>query len=111
MRDPLAPVVPERIRVKVDDEPAREPTGAPFLLHKPRGVVTSRRDPEGRPTVFDVIGEAGRGLVTVGRLDLATSGLLLLTSDTALAAWITDPVHAVPRIYVVTVRGRWPRTP
>ena len=53
-----------------------------------------------------MLGEAGRGLVAVGRLDLASTGLLLLTSDTRLANWITDPVNAVPRLYVVTVRGK-----
>ena len=53
-----------------------------------------------------MLGDAGRGLVAVGRLDLATSGLLLLTSDTRLADWITDPVHEVARLYAVTVRGR-----
>jgi 23S rRNA pseudouridine2605 synthase len=56
--------------------------------------------------VFDVLGEAGRGLVCVGRLDLATSGLLLLTTDTRLANWIEDPRNAVPRVYVVTARGK-----
>jgi pseudouridine synthase len=76
------------------------------VFHKPRGVVTTRRDPEGRRTVFDVLGAEGEGLVAVGRLDLATSGLLLLTSDTRLADWITDPVHQVSRVYAVTVRGR-----
>jgi 23S rRNA pseudouridine2605 synthase len=75
------------------------------LFHKPRGVVTTRRDPEGRPTIYDVLGEAGRGLIAVGRLDLASTGLLLLTSDTQLANWITDPENAVPRLYIVTVRG------
>ena len=53
-----------------------------------------------------MLGEAGQGLIAVGRLDMATSGLLLLTTDTHLADWITDPAHAVPRLYVVTVRGR-----
>ena len=110
MRDPLARVVPERIQVTVDEEEARaRAEWRAILLHKPRGSVTTRRDPDGRPTVFDVIGDIGtgaRGLVAVGRLDLATSGLLLLTNDTHLAAWITDPANAVPRIYIVTVRGR-----
>ena len=106
VRDPLALVVPERIRVTVDDTPRARAAWRAILLHKPRGVVTSRRDPDGRPTVFDGVGETARGLIAVGRLDLATSGLLLLTNDTELAAWITDPAHAVPRIYLVTVRGR-----
>ena len=56
--------------------------------------------------MYDVLGDDLRGLVAVGRLDLATSGLLVLTSDTRLADWMTDPVNAVPRVYVVTVRGR-----
>lgn len=69
-------------------------------------MVTTRHDPEGRPSIYDVIGEEASGLVPVGRLDLATSGLLVLTTDTQLADWLTDPANGVPRLYVVTVRGR-----
>jgi 23S rRNA pseudouridine2605 synthase len=79
---------------------------ADILFHKPRGVVTTRQDPEGRPTIYDVIGPSARGLIAVGRLDLAASGLLLLTIATRLAHRITDPGNAVPRVYLVTVRGR-----
>jgi 23S rRNA pseudouridine2605 synthase len=68
--------------------------------------LTTTRDPEGRPTVYDVLGEAAAGLVAVGRLDLATSGLLVLTTDTALAAEMTDPRSQISRVYVATVRGR-----
>jgi pseudouridine synthase len=93
-------------RIELDGQPARKVQWRTILFYKPRGVVTSRRDPEGRPTVYDVLAEAGAGLVAVGRLDLATTGLLLLTSDTQLADWLTDPDNAVPRLYVVTVRGR-----
>jgi 23S rRNA pseudouridine2605 synthase len=105
-RDPAMLVVPKRARLHVDGV---ERSGTPWrtiLFHKPRGVVTTRRDPEGRRTVFDVLGEAGAGLIAVGRLDLATSGLLLLTSDNRLADWITDPANRVARVYIVTVRGR-----
>ena len=106
-RDPAAMVVPETVHVAIDDVMTHG-RGAPMvvLFHKPRGVVTTRRDPEGRRTVFDVLGEAGRGLVAAGRLDMASTGLLILTNDTALANWLTDPINRVPRRYVVTVRGR-----
>lgn len=105
VRDPLFPVVPERARIAVDGARRREEPWRAMLFHKPVGVVTTRRDPEGRPTIYDVIGEPARGLMAVGRLDLATSGLLLLTNDTQLAHRITDPASAVPRVYIVTVRG------
>jgi len=103
--DPAHLVVPERAAIAVDEAPQARAAWRTILLHKPRGVVTTRRDPEGRRTVFDRLGDAGHGLQAVGRLDLATSGLLLLTTDTQLANWITDPANAVPRVYVVTVRG------
>ncbi len=105
VRDPGHPVVPERVQVSVDAVARRRARWRAIVFHKPRGVVTTRRDPQGRPTVFDVLGEAGRDLIAVGRLDLASTGLLLLTSDTQLANWVTDPVNAVPRVYLVTVRG------
>ena len=75
-----------------------------LAFHKPRGIVTTRRDPQGRRTVFDVRAER-RSLVAVGRLDLASTGLLLLTTDTQLAARLTDPRNQVIRRYVVTARG------
>jgi 23S rRNA pseudouridine2605 synthase len=103
---PHAPVVPERVRIAVDGAVQTRAPWRTILLYKPRGVVTTRRDPEGRPTVYDLLGEPEQRLVTVGRLDLATTGLLLLTSDTRLANRLTDPASAVPRLYLVTVRGR-----
>jgi len=102
---PLHPVVPERVRISIDGVEETRARWRTILFHKPRGVVTTRRDPEGRPTIYDVLGEAASGLIAVGRLDLASSGLLLLTSDTRLAHSITDPASAIPRVYVVTVRG------
>jgi 23S rRNA pseudouridine2605 synthase len=103
--DPARLVVPERARIAVDGERRSRTRWRTILLHKPRGVVTTHRDPEGRRTVFDVVGDVGAGVNAVGRLDFATTGLLLLTSDSQLANWITDPANAVPRVYVVTVRG------
>jgi 23S rRNA pseudouridine2605 synthase len=105
VRDAQMPVVPERIRVEIDGESAGRSRAATVLLHKPRGCVTTSRDPEGRPTVFDLVSIPGARLVAVGRLDLASTGLLLLTTDTRFAAWLTDPVNGVPRVYLVSVRG------
>ena len=104
--DPAARVVPERVRITVDGERRTRAGWRTILFHKPRGVVTTRHDPQGRRTIYEVIGSFADGLIAVGRLDLATSGLLLLTSDTRLAHRITDPARAVARVYVVTVRGR-----
>jgi 23S rRNA pseudouridine2605 synthase len=106
IRTPLTLVSPDDSRIELDGTRAWKAPWRTILFHKPRGVVTTRTDPEGRPTVFDVLGDAGAGLIAVGRLDFATSGLLLLTTDTQLANWMTDPRNQVPRVYLVTVRGR-----
>ena len=103
--DPLAAVRPERDAIVVGGRVAVRPAWRTIAFHKPRGCVTTRRDPHGRPTVFDVIGPDADGLVAVGRLDQATTGLLILTSDTQLAERLTNPDRAVVRRYVVTVRG------
>jgi 23S rRNA pseudouridine2605 synthase len=105
VRDPLRPVAPERVRIAIDGDARAPAAPRTIVLHKPRGVVTTRRDPDGRPTVYDLVRDAGLHLQAVGRLDLASSGLLLFTTDTRLAAGLTDPANAVPRIYVVTARG------
>jgi 23S rRNA pseudouridine2605 synthase len=93
------------VRITVDGKAQTRSAWRTILVHKPRGVVVTRNDPEGRATIYDVLGGAAQGLVPVGRLDRATSGLLLLTNDTRLAHRITDPANALPRVYVVSVRG------
>jgi 23S rRNA pseudouridine2605 synthase len=103
--DPAHLVALDRAAIAVAGRTAPAVGWRTIAFHKPRGVVTTRRDPEGRETVFDLLGDAGTGLVTVGRLDMASTGLLLLTTDTQLAAWLTDPAHAVIRRYIVTARG------
>lgn len=107
-RDPEFPVRPETARIKIDGERAARAAPRTILLHKPRGVVTTRSDEKGRPTVFSLLGEAADPsyLVAVGRLDWATSGLLILTNDTRLANWLTDPSNQVRRTYLVSVRGK-----
>jgi len=104
VRDPETLVVPERAQVAIDGQPAARAVWRLILLNKPRGVMTTRRDPQGRPTVFDLVSGVKGHLVAVGRLDFATSGLLLLTTDTRLADRLTDPTNRVPRVYTVTVR-------
>jgi 23S rRNA pseudouridine2605 synthase len=103
--DPLLEVVPERIRVEIDGSSASRTEPLTVLLHKPRGVVTTRSDPEDRPTVYGCLEGLDAHVIPVGRLDAATSGLILLTNDTRFADWVTDPRNEVPRVYLVTVRG------
>jgi 23S rRNA pseudouridine2605 synthase len=104
--DPGVAVSPERAAITLDDEPVERAGWRTIVLNKPRGVVTTRRDPQGRKTIYDVLRDLDGWLAPVGRLDAATSGLLLLTNDTLLASWLMDPSNAVVRVYRVTVRGR-----
>ncbi len=75
------------------------------LLNKPTGYVTTRSDPERRPTVMDLLGGIREYIYPVGRLDFDTEGLLLLTNDGDLAARLTHPRHGVARVYEVRVAG------
>lgn len=103
---PARRVTPERIRITIDGKARSAAAEFTLVLHKPRGYVTTRSDPEGRKTVFELLADVPTRVVPVGRLDLATSGLLIFTSNTQLANWLTDPRSAVPRVYLVTVEGR-----
>ena len=107
VRDPLRAVVLESARIVVEGQEALLQAPRTMLLHKPKGVVATRADEKGRPTVFGLLKGIDTYLVAVGRLDFATTGLLLLTNDTAFSAWITDPRNAVPRVYLATVRGEF----
>ena len=98
-------VDPERDVIKVDGERIGAPAPTEwFVLHKPAGVITSRHDPEGRKTVFDLV-PARPGLTYVGRLDILTEGVLLLTTDGAAAHRLTHPSREVERTYVASVLG------
>src|SRR5438477_7347762 len=77
-----------------------------FLYHKPRGLVTTSSDPQGRPTIFDALPKDLPRLISVGRLDLATEGLLLLTNDGGLARTLELPSTAWLRRYRVRAYGK-----
>jgi len=91
--------------IRVDGKRLR-PAAAPvyLLLNKPKGVVTTRHDPEGRVTVMDLVPRV-TGLFPVGRLDVTTEGLILLTNDGAFAEQVSHPRYEVARVYHAKVRG------
>jgi 23S rRNA pseudouridine2605 synthase len=97
---------PRHDRVTVDDQPVGDLTERLVVaLHKPAGYVTTRVDPGGRATVYELLADVGRWVFPVGRLDRDTSGLLILTNDHRLGERLTDPVHHVRKTYHVKVRG------
>ena len=94
-----------RDRIAVDGTPVQSATTDVWMvLNKPGGYITSRGDPEGRPTVFDLVPDAP-GLTYVGRLDFMTEGVLILTTDGEAAHRLTHPSAEIERTYVATVRG------
>jgi 23S rRNA pseudouridine2605 synthase len=88
-------------KVTLDGKPISQAERRYVLLYKPKGFLTTYRDPEGRPTVYELIPGIDQFVGTVGRLDLDTSGLLLLTNDNLLAEALTNPDHKVPKTYLV----------
>jgi pseudouridine synthase len=90
-----------RDRITLDGKPITTKRGIYILLYKPKGYLTTYRDPEHRPTVYDLVEDLGAWLAPVGRLDLDTSGLLLMTNDTAFADHVTSPAHLVSKTYQV----------
>lgn len=101
IRDPDHWVDMDRDRVRLDGRPLQARERLYLLLYKPAGYLTTYRDPQGRPTVYDLIADAGGFVSPVGRLDLDTSGLLLMTNDTQLAERVTNPDSHVPKTYLV----------
>ncbi|MEW6322074.1 MAG: pseudouridine synthase [Acidobacteriota bacterium] len=96
---------PAQDDVRVDGRRVKAPSRQRYiLLNKPRGYVTTRHDPQGRPTVLDLLPATGY-IYPVGRLDYDSEGLLLLTTDGALAEALTHPRHEVEKVYEATVRG------
>src|SRR5688572_20318634 len=98
-------VDPERDDIRVDGKIIRPPAAPVWIvLHKPAGVMTTRSDPQGRKTVFDLV-EDVPGLTYVGRLDYLTEGVLLLTNDGGAAHALTHPSGEVERTYIAVVEG------
>ncbi len=100
-------VDPELNRVSVRGEPVRLSNPLVYImLNKPRGVVSTACDPQGRKTVLDLVSEVPGRIYPVGRLDKESEGLILLTNDGALANRLIHPRHKVAKVYKVTVGGR-----
>jgi 23S rRNA pseudouridine2605 synthase len=104
--DPLTWVDLDRQRITRAGREAAAPAPTVLALHKPRGVVTTRSDERGRPTVYDLLPPGLPWVFPAGRLDADSEGLLVLTNDSQLAVRLTDPAQHVPKTYRVTVRGR-----
>jgi len=98
-------VDPRRDRIEVDGRAIAAEKPVTVLLNKPRGVVSTVRDPEGRPTVAELVRGVGARLYPVGRLDWATSGALLMTNDGDLAHALTHPKFGVEKTYHVKLAG------
>ena len=103
VKNPSTRITPESATLTVDGKSIAKKKYIYILLNKPEGVVTTRSDERGRRTVYDVLGDVGRWVFPVGRLDKDTSGLLLLTNDTRLAEWLTNPNSEIPKTYRVTL--------
>jgi len=107
VQEPGTRVDPRRDRVDVDGRRVGAAEGRPvyLVLNKPRGVVTTLSDPQGRPTVADLVRDVPTRVFPVGRLDYHSEGLLLLTNDGALARDLMHPGMGVRKTYAVKVRG------
>jgi len=92
---------PAHQRVTFDGRPLRPARKLYLLLYKPKGYLTTFKDTEGRPTIYDLISDVNEWVFPAGRLDLDTSGLLILTNDTAFGDTITSPESHVPKTYLV----------
>src|SRR5947207_13067175 len=100
-RDPDQWIDMQHDRVRFDNQPLEARERVYVLVYKPTGYLTTYKDPQGRPTVYDLIADVGTFVSPVGRLDLDTSGLLLLTNDNQLAERVTNAKSHVPKTYLV----------
>ena len=104
--DPAKRITPETDRIEIDGEPIVPSERVYLALNKPRGLVTTRDDPQGRATIYACLEGAALPFVApVGRLDKASEGLLLLTNDSRWSSRLLDPASHVDKTYHVQVRG------
>jgi len=96
---------PAADEIRVSGKPIKRETKLYYMLHKPKGVITSAKDPQGRKVVSDYLPGVKERVYPVGRLDYDTEGLLLLTNDGEFANMLTHPSHHVPKTYHATVKG------
>jgi pseudouridine synthase len=106
VRDPDRWIDLQRDKVRFDGKPLKPAERVYLLLYKPAGYITSYGDPQGRPTVYDLVKDVGTFLSPVGRLDFETSGLLLMTNDTRFAERVTNPESHIPKTYLVKASTR-----
>lgn len=99
-------VDPVKDKIEVDGHTISAEKTVTVLLNKPRGVVCTVSDPEGRETVLDLVSKIKARLYPVGRLDFATSGALLLTNDGELSYALTHPKHEVEKTYLLKIKGQ-----
>lgn len=99
-------VIPEKAKITVQGKAVAKVLNQTIMLYKPKGVVTTKSDEKNRKTVYDLLPDDLKHLHPVGRLDMATTGLLIMTTDTQLSNHLTDPGNVVPRVYAVTVKGK-----
>ncbi len=105
MRELGAKANPKRDRIEVDGQAIVRERPVYVVLNKPKEVMSTLKDPEGRPTVVDLVRISGARVTPVGRLDFHTSGVLLLTNDGEFSAKLQHPRHGVPKRYSVKVQG------
>ena len=106
VRDTALRITPERDVIEIDGAPIAPPARVYLALNKPRGLVTTRDDPQGRATIYECLEGADLPFVApVGRLDKASEGLLLLTNDSRWSANLLAPTSHVDKVYHVQVRG------
>ncbi|MGO8736146.1 MAG: pseudouridine synthase [Terriglobia bacterium] len=105
VRDPDVWVRPDQAALHLDGQRLKPARKTYLLFYKPKGVITSHGDPAGRRTVYEYLGDIGKWVSPVGRLDKDTSGLLLLTNDTEFADHVTNPRSKVPKTYLAKVSG------